>query len=183
MKIEHDQQADAMYIRLAVLGGRKHLGAATEVEGIEPMSKAFALSAVRAKAGGVLRLTFADDAEFDVNLSATIERHPVLKPLADAAVFRRAKISQFGRSVTWGADDLELAADNLRARAVEQAGGYSHEPIVEWMDRNGMTQQVAADALGLSRRMLGYYLSGEQAVPRMVALACLGWDVEQRKAA
>ncbi|WP_289241611.1 hypothetical protein [Delftia sp.] len=43
-----------------------------------------------------------------------------------------------------------------------------------------MTQQAAAQALDISRRMLGYYLSGEKPVPRTVALACLGWEVEQR---
>ncbi len=139
------------------------------------MSKAFTLVAVKARAGSVLHLTFADGAEFDVNLADTIRRHPTLAALADPAVFRRAKLGPWGGTVIWGKDELELAADNLRARAIEQAGGYSHEGIAEWMYRHNLTQQQAADALGLSRRMLGYYLSGEKPVPRTVALACIGW--------
>lgn len=139
------------------------------------MSKAFTLTGVKAKAGGILHLVFADEATFDVDLSKVIQRHATLAALADPATFKRAKLGDWGRTVTWGTDDLELAADNLRARAVEQAGGYSHEGIVVWMHRHGMTQQQAADALGLSRRMLGYYLSGEKPVPRVVALACIGW--------
>ena len=55
------------------------------------------------------------------------------------------------------------------------------QEVADWMDRNGLTQTAAAEALGISRRMLVYYLSGEKPVPRTVALACLGWEVEQQK--
>ncbi len=82
--------------------------------------------------------------------------------------------------MTWGSDALELAADNLRAGAIEQAGGYSHELLWNWMAHHDLTLDAAADALGLSRRMLAYYRSGEKPVPRTVALACLGWETEQR---
>ncbi|MGE8319081.1 MAG: DUF2442 domain-containing protein [Comamonas sp.] len=84
-------------------------------------SEALTLSAVEAKTGHVLHLTFADGAEFDMNLTAIIERHPTLTALADPAVFQRARLGAWGGTVTWGTDDLELAADNLRARAMEQA--------------------------------------------------------------
>ncbi|AOV05719.1 helix-turn-helix domain-containing protein [Delftia tsuruhatensis] len=55
--------------------------------------------------------------------------------------------------------------------------------IATWMARNGLTQTAAAEALGISRRMLLYYLTGEKPVPRTVALACLGWEVERANAA
>ena len=71
---------------------------------------------------------------------------------------------------------MALAADNLRARAVEQAGGVSHEFIWNWMARNDLTLDTAAIALGVSGRMLAYYRSGSKPVPRTVALACLGWE-------
>ena len=147
------------------------------------MSKQFTLTAVKALADGVLALTFADGEQLQVDLNPIIKRHPTLRELAAPAVFKRAKLGQWGGSVTWGADDLELAADNLRARAIEQAGGYSHEVILNWMARHDMTLDTAAEALGLSRRMLAYYRSGEKPVPRTVALACLGWEAEQRLAA
>ncbi|WP_010465910.1 MULTISPECIES: DUF2442 domain-containing protein [Acidovorax] len=147
------------------------------------MSKQFTLTAVKALADGVLALTFADGEQLQVDVKPIIKRHPTLRELAAPAVFKRAKLGEWGGSVTWGTDALELAADNLRARAVEQAGGYSHEVILNWMARHGMTLDTAADALGLSRRMLAYYRSGEKPVPRTVALACLGWEAEQRLAA
>ena len=44
------------------------------------------------------------------------------------------------------------------------------------MDRHGLTQMRAADALGLSRRTLNHYLSGAKPIPKIVQLACLGLE-------
>ncbi|MCW5233537.1 DUF2442 domain-containing protein [Verminephrobacter eiseniae] len=154
------------------------------MEGAQPMTqKQFTLTAVRALADGVLALTYADGEQLLVDIKPIIARHPSLRALATPGVFRRARLGEFGASVTWGSDALELAADNLRARAIEQAGGYSHEIIFDWMARHDMTLDTAAQALGLSRRMLAYYRSGTKPVPRTVALACLGWEAEQQMAA
>jgi len=65
----------------------------------------------------------------------------------------------------------------------KQPTAHTVEEITEWMQRNGLTQTAAAEALGISRRMLVYYLTGEKPVPRTVALACLGWEVERANAA
>ncbi|HYG28707.1 MAG TPA: helix-turn-helix transcriptional regulator [Allosphingosinicella sp.] len=45
-----------------------------------------------------------------------------------------------------------------------------------WMERHDLTRDAAAEALGLSRRTIGYYLSGEQPVPKTVMLATEGYD-------
>ena len=140
------------------------------------MSKQFTLTAVKALADHTLALTFADGEQLRVDVKPIIKRHPTLRELASPAVFKRAKVGEWGGSVTWGADELELAADNLRARAIEQAGGVSHEFIVNWMAKNQFTLDTAAEALDISRRMLAYYRSGEKPVPRVVALACMGWS-------
>ncbi|MDV7212121.1 DUF2442 domain-containing protein [Azotobacter beijerinckii] len=130
-----------------------------------------------------LRLAFADGAQLEVELSDIVRRYPTLTALTDPAVFATAAPGEWGGSVVWNGDDnLELAADNLRARAVEQAGGYSHELIWNWMARHGLTLDSAAEALGLSRRMLAYYRSGAKPVPRTVALALRGWEAEQQAA-
>ena len=76
----------------------------------------------------------------------------------------------------WLNDELEMAADNLRHLAVEQAGGIGHERLIEWVHRHRLTQAQAADAIGISRRMLNYYLSGAKPIPKTVWLACLGWE-------
>lgn len=139
--------------------------------------KQFTLSSVTATPTTSLLLRYADGEQFEVSLVDTIKHHPALERLKDPKVFSSAKVGDHGASVIWANDDeLELAADNLRARAVEQAGGVSHEFIWNWMARNDLTLDAAALALGLSRRMLAYYRSGSRPVPRTVALACLGWE-------
>jgi len=147
--------------------------AGSEMEGTEPMSKIFKLQSVKALPDGILSLTYADGEKLQVDVKPIIRRHPTLRSLSDPAVFKRAKVGEWGGSVTWGADELELAADNLRARAVEQAGGVSHEYFITWMARNKLTLDQAATVLGLSRRMVAYYRSGAKPVPRVVALACV----------
>jgi hypothetical protein len=150
------------------------------MESTQPMSnRHFTLTDAQAEADGVLLLTFADGAVMRVDLRALVAGHPLLFALSDPQVFGTVRVGEWGGSVVWGDDpggDLELAADNLRARAVEQAGGVSHEFILNWMARHRLSLDAAAQALGLSRRMLAYYRSGEKPVPRTVALACLGWE-------
>lgn len=145
--------------------------------------KHFTLTDVRTLPSSSLELRYADGAVLRVDLAAIIQAHPSLHSLSQPEVFARAAVGEWGGSVIWAGDDaLELAADNLRAQAVEQAGGASHERLWNWMARNQLTLDDAAKALGLSRRMLAYYRSGEKPIPRTVALACLGWEAEQRLA-
>ena len=47
----------------------------------------------------------------------------------------------------------------------------------------GLSLTDAAEALGLSRRQVADYASGEHDVPRTVLLACKGWEAEQLAAA
>ena len=48
--------------------------------------------------------------------------------------------------------------------------------VQQYADMNGLTLEQAADALGISRRMLIYYRDGEKPIPRSIWLACLGWE-------
>ena len=123
-----------------------------------------------------LTLTFADGVTLAVDLSETIKLHPALTVLSNAAVFTKAHIDTLGGYVVWADDELEMAADNLRNLATEQAGGIGPERVLNWMARHSLTQTQAAHAIGVSRRMLNYYLSGAKPIPKTVWLACLGWE-------
>jgi len=148
------------------------------------MKKQFTLTAVVPLPDHKLHLIYADGQDFVVDALPIIRRSRVLSPLRKAGVFNQARIGELGACVTFGSDEnLELAADNLRACAIEQGGDYSHEYLFGWMHQHGLTQQAAADALGISRRMLGYYLSGAKPLPRVVALACMGWETQLLQAA
>lgn len=53
--------------------------------------------------------------------------------------------------------------------------------LASWMSGHRLTQTAAAEALGVSRRMLNYYLAGEKPIPKTVFLACLGWEAKVKK--
>ncbi|MEG0187024.1 MAG: hypothetical protein RR704_26600, partial [Stenotrophomonas sp.] len=58
-------------------------------------------------------------------------------------------------------------------------GEYSHQQVVAWMHHHALSLDTAAEALGISRRMLAYYRSGERPIPRTVGLAMLGWEAQE----
>jgi len=141
----------------------------------------FVLTAVKALPNYRLRLTYADDKTFEVDLAEKIRKLKALAPLKDEPLFKKAKKGFAGRSVDWIEDELDLGSDNLRHLAVEQAGGIGHERIWTWLHETGMTLEQAAEALGISRRMLIYYRDGEKEIPRSIWLACLGWQAVRPK--
>jgi hypothetical protein len=55
--------------------------------------------------------------------------------------------------------------------------------FARFLERNRLTQEGAAALLGRSRRQIGYYLNPGP-VPRIVALACFGYEalVARRRA-
>jgi len=127
-----------------------------------------------------LDLTFADGVALPVDLAAVVRKHRSLAALSDPGLFARARVDARGGYVVWIEDELEMAADNLRNLAVEQACGIGAERMIGWMARHGLTQAHAARSIGVSRRMLNYYLSGARHIPKTVWLACLGWESLQK---
>jgi hypothetical protein len=136
----------------------------------------FKINAVEVSAPFRLRITFGDGVVMDVDLDGVINRYPALSPLKEEALFSRAHVGEWGLTVDWISGEIDLAGDNLRAEAIEQSGGISHERIWNWMHRNKLTLDGAAAALGISRRMVAYYRNGERPIPKHIWLACLGWE-------
>ncbi|MCX7144090.1 MAG: helix-turn-helix transcriptional regulator [Proteobacteria bacterium] len=124
---------------------------------------------------------FASCTTGTINLRDWIKNTKALARLADPKLFSKARVGEHGASVVFIDDELDLGADNLRNLEAEQSGGIGHERMIEWMLRNDLTQQRAADAIGISRRMLNYYLSAEKPIPKTVWLACIGWEGSQTK--
>jgi len=132
------------------------------------------LQSVVALAPYRLRTTWSTGEVLELDVEERLRRHPALAPILDPAVFAGVHISEWGQSVEWL--DEEFGADNLYAWAKEQNGEVSHEMFDEWMTRNGLSLSRAAEALGISRRMVSYYRTAHKAIPRQTWLACLGWE-------
>lgn len=139
------------------------------------------IQSVIALPGYILRTGFADGFCADIDLRKWIATTRALSDLRDSALFATARLGDWGTSVVWVDDVLDLGADNLRNLATEQAGGIGHERLLNWMADHSLTQALAAEAIGISRRMLNYYLSGTKPIPKTVWLACLGWELQQDK--
>ena len=77
----------------------------------------------------------------------------------------------------------DCGAARLLEIALEQNGRADAVEFIRWRWKHGLSLTDAAEALGLSRRQVAYYASGEHEVPRTVLLACKGWEVERQAAA
>lgn len=141
------------------------------------------LTALAVEPPSGLLLTFADGAVLPVDLAALIAQRPALAALGDPALFRAARVDALGGYVVWVENEIEMAADNLRDMAIEQSGGISRARLHDWIYRHALTQEQAAQAIGISRRMLNYYLSGAKPVPKNIWLACIGWETLQAQVA
>lgn len=135
-----------------------------------------------AQTGGAstLGVTWDDGRQAEIDLAPIIAARKALAPLADPEAFRRIHVAEDGWSIEWPACGVDFGSAQLRRWADEQAGeAMPAEAFRAWMDRHGFTLDRAAEALGLSRRTIAYYLSGEQPVPKTVMLATEGYDARR----
>lgn len=136
---------------------------------------------VQALAPYRLRIRWSTGELLDVDVEAKLAGVPCLKPILAPDIFSRAHAGEHGTTVEWV--DAEFGADNVYAWTVEQLGQPSHEMLADWMRRNDLSLAGTATALGLSRRMVAYYRSGARRIPRVVWLACLGWEATRKRSA
>lgn len=132
------------------------------------------LQSVEALATYRLRITWSTGEVLDLDVEERLRKHPSLTAILAPEVFANAHIGEWGNSIEWL--DEEFGADNVYAWAKEQAGEVSHQMFDEWMRRHGLSLTTAAEALGISRRMVSYYRTAQKAIPRSIWLACLGWE-------
>jgi len=148
----------------------------TGMVSIQSMSEHFfpKLLAVEALAPHRLRTCWSTGETLDVDVGGVLGSNPAFAPLLDPGTFARARLAEWGGAVEWF--DAELGEDNIYAWAKEQAGQVSHEMLDDWIRRNGLSLTTAAQALGISRRMVSYYRTAQKPIPRAIWLACLGWE-------
>ncbi|WP_151705614.1 DUF2442 domain-containing protein [Nitrincola alkalilacustris] len=137
------------------------------------------MTAVIALAPYRLRTTWSTGEVLEVDVNDILHKIPALAPILDPEVFACAHIAEWGGSIEWL--DSEFGEDNVYAWAKEQAGEVSHEMFGDWMSRNDLSLSTAAEALGISRRMVNYYRTAHKAIPRAIWLGCLGWEETRPK--
>ena len=138
------------------------------------------LQAVKVLKPYQLCTTWSTGEVLEVDLGSVLRNIHALEKLLDPKVFVKAHLAEWGHGIEWF--ESELGADNVYAWAKEQAGEVSHQMFDTWMHRNGLSLNTAAEALGISRRMVSYYRTAQKSIPRAIWLACLGWEATLPKA-
>lgn len=133
------------------------------------------LVAARAVDPMTLHVTWSDGTGARLALAALLT-DPAFAPLRAPAEFARVELGDWGHSLTWPSG-VELGADSLWLETLSTTGHGDARSFLEWRARHGLSLSKAAEALGLSRRMVAYYSSGEKPLPKAVLLACRGWEV------
>lgn len=145
-------------------------------------TKAVRIAGVKYAREYTLRLRWVNGKTMSVDLHEPVHRLKGLHSLRRQAVFARAIKGEGGHSVMWPGE-IDMGADRLWEMALEQNGHMDAVEFIRWRWRYGLSLSDAAEALGLSRRQVAYYASGERPVPRTVLLACKGWEAERQAAA
>ncbi len=125
-----------------------------------------------------LRVRWADGGESVVDVSGMIQAFRVFAPLReDPRLFAAVHVGEYGTHVAWS-DEIDMAATTLWRLAQEQSGAtITAEAFRRWRERKAYTLDTAAQALGLSRRIVAYYDRGARPIPRTVALAVKALDL------
>jgi DNA-binding transcriptional regulator YiaG len=126
-----------------------------------------------------LRIRWSSGYQSEVDVSELIATFQAYAPLRRSkSLFQQVRVGEYGTDVVW-TDEIDMSADTLWRLAQEQAGiTMSPDAFKHWRERKSYTLEAAAQALGISRRMVAYYEQGAKPIPRIVALATRGLDYD-----
>lgn len=133
------------------------------------------IQAARVIAPGVIELVWSTGETLSVNLVDLTKRNATFAQLADPAFFAKMERDEWGHGIGWPGG-LDLGADRLYELSREQAGLPTASEFEAWMERNHLSLTVAAESLGMTRRMIAHYRTGSKPIPIVVGLACRGWE-------
>ena len=146
-----------------------------------------AIVAGKARSDQKLASRWADASTSLHDLSGLVAAKDWAAPLKSARRFARVQVAEGGREIAWPGLGIELSAEGLwedvHPRTSRESPWMSLEDFRGWLEGMGLTWDGAAEALGLSRRTVGYYSSGRQEVPKAVWLACMHLATRRREVA
>ena len=123
----------------------------------------------------VLDLLWSDGTAVRLDVQAMLADR-AFAALRDADAFTQVSLGDWGHSLVWPCG-AEMSADMLWLETLSQTGHEDTRTFLEWRLRHALSLSKAGDALGVSRRMIAYYSNGEKPVPKLILLACRGWEV------
>ncbi len=116
-----------------------------------------------------LVIDWDDDTRTTVDLAGVIASFKPFAPLADAELFRQARVIVHGAGIGWP-NGLDYSADSLWLVGEEQRA-MTTEEFRTWQDGLKLSNQEAVDLLGFSLRTIKNYRAGAT-IPKAVAVTC-----------
>jgi|AGTN01.1.fsa_nt_gi Protein of unknown function (DUF2442). len=133
------------------------------------------IGAVEAGKPFVVNVTWRDGRREQIDVSPIIMTYKVFRPLRDdPTLFAAVSVDEHGSAIVWS-DDMDLANYTLE-RLAQVSRPMSRDDFKDWMKRHGLTLDTAAPVLGISRRQVAAFSSGEKTIDRSTKLACRGYD-------
>ncbi|MCW2242256.1 helix-turn-helix domain-containing protein [Azospirillum canadense] len=117
--------------------------------------------------------------EETVDLGNAVHHFREFAPLMDSGFFATGSLIDNGNVIRWDTSrgPIEMPATLVEHYAIMATyDHWSAERFRAWMERHGLSLDRAADELGIGRRLVAYYRSGDKEIPRTIALACAGYD-------
>ncbi len=130
----------------------------------------------------VVSATYTDGKIIQVAMRDLINSYPALAPLTSVGECATARITDWGFSLEWDCG-MSLDCDRFFELYLEQCGMIENVRFRQWQDSNALSLAESAQVLGLSRRTISQYRTGMRPIPRVVTLACKGWNLERMKEA
>jgi hypothetical protein len=116
----------------------------------------------------------------EVDLAPVIKLHRTFLPLRDnLPLFAAIQLADDGNVLTWDGGRIDMAATTVERLAQES---MTNAEFSRFLDRHRLTLDAAGAVLGLSRRQVAYYAK-DRPIPRLVALACAGYEARQAREA
>jgi len=133
------------------------------------------VTSVRPLQNASVQVTFSNAKTADIDISPYLNA-PGYETLARPEIFGQVSVEEWGHGIEWPGD-IGIPVTALHRLAREQAGqAWPVAQFNDWMQRNRLSAADAARALGVTRRTIIYYHTGTKPIPRMVELACEGFD-------
>ena len=116
------------------------------------------------------RIRFKDGVTVDTDLSGLIHKSRFFKPLEDAELCAQVEVIFEGSGVAWP-NGLDYSAESLQRLGLFQQEMMAKD-FKSWINRLGLSNNEAADALGLTARTVISYKSRKKPLPFAIKLAC-----------
>jgi hypothetical protein len=125
-----------------------------------------------------LTLVWANRMRTVYDMRPLIEGRMTFAPLRAPELFAMALVIEDGLGIGWPGTEADCSADRLWHAARPQNNPFpdavmTADDFKGWLARHGLSLSGAASLLGISRRQVAAYASGEKSVPRLVFLACM----------